>query len=81
MRLLEKSMNQDNWRKGGCYIITLFMSDHRHHHDHHHHHHPGQVHPPATMRPSILRLSLPERLGAATGVIALIWAAVFWAMR
>ena len=33
------------------------------------------------MHPSILRLSLPERLAAAAGVIALIWAMAFWAMR
>ncbi len=57
------------------------MSDHPHHHHDHHHHHPGHVHPPATVHPSILRLSLPERLAAAAGVIALIWAAAFWAMR
>ncbi len=53
------------------------MSDH----GHHHHHHPGHLHPPATLNPSILRLSALERLGIATGLIALLWAAAFWAMR
>jgi hypothetical protein len=53
-----------------------------HHHDHHHHHHPpGEGHPPATIAPSILRLSALERLAAAGVMIAVIWAAVFWAMR
>jgi hypothetical protein len=46
----------------------------------HHHHHPGQGHPPASISPSILRMSAIERLAAAAVVIALIWAAVFWAM-
>jgi hypothetical protein len=55
------------------------MSD-RHLH-HHHHHHPGHVHPPATVHPSILRLSVMERLAASAVVIALIWAAALWAMR
>lgn len=49
--------------------------------DHHSHHHVGHVHPPALVHPSILRLSLAERLGAAGGVIALVWAVAFWAMR
>jgi len=51
------------------------MSDHPHHH-----HHPGHVHPPASVHPSILRLSAPERLIAAAGVVAVLWAIVFWAM-
>jgi hypothetical protein len=55
------------------------MSD-RHHNDHHHHH-PGQAHPPASVHPSILRLSVVQRLGVAAGLIALLWAAAFWAMR
>ena len=50
-------------------------------HSHRHHHHPGHVHPPASVHPSILRLSVLERLGASTVVIALIWAATLWAMR
>jgi hypothetical protein len=51
------------------------MSDHVHHH-----HHPGHVHPPASVQPSILRFSALERLGVAAGLIALVWAAAFWAM-
>ena len=46
----------------------------------HHHHHPGHTPPPATIDPSILRLSVVERLGAVALVIAIIWAVVFWAM-
>ena len=42
--------------------------------------HPGEGHPPASISPSILRLSAIERLAAAGVVIVLIWAAVFWAM-
>jgi hypothetical protein len=62
------------------------MSDHHHqdghHHGHHHHHHgPGHAHPPATARPSILRMSALERLGFAAALIALLWASAFWAMR
>jgi hypothetical protein len=52
-----------------------------HEHAHHHHHHlPGEGHPPASISPSILRLSAAERLAAAGVVIAVIWAVVFWAM-
>jgi hypothetical protein len=52
-------------------------------HDHlHHHHHPlGHAHPPAAIAPSILRLSVVERLGIVSVLIAAIWAAVFWAMH
>jgi hypothetical protein len=58
------------------------MSDHHSHgHSHHHHHHPGQGHPPVTAHPSILRMSVLERLGFAAVLIALLWAAAFWAMR
>jgi hypothetical protein len=53
----------------------------RHDHDGHHHHHPGFVHPPAGVAPSILRLSALHRLAVSAGLIALLWAAVFWAMR
>jgi len=61
---------------------NICMSDHRHnHHGHHHHHHPGHAHPPAGVAPSILRLSVLQRLGFAAGLIALLWAAAFWAMR
>ncbi len=55
------------------------MPTHVHDH-HHHHHHPGEGHPPASIAPSILRLSAVERLAAAAVLIVLIWAAVFWAM-
>ena len=56
------------------------MPTHVHEPGHGHHHHPGEGHPPASISPSILRLSALERLAAAGVVIALIWAAVFWAM-
>jgi hypothetical protein len=56
------------------------MSDHHSHHQHHHHH-AGHAHPPTSVHPSILRLSVLERLAASAVVIALIWAAAFWAMR
>ena len=51
------------------------MPTHIHEHGHHHHHHPGEGHPPASISPSILRLSAIERLAAAGVMIALIWAA------
>jgi hypothetical protein len=51
------------------------------HHSVHHHHHSGHVHPPASVHPSILRLSAVERLGVAAGLIALVWAVAFWAMQ
>jgi hypothetical protein len=47
----------------------------------HHHHHPGEGHPPVAVAPSILRLSAAQRLAGAGVLIALLWAAVFWAMR
>jgi hypothetical protein len=46
----------------------------------HHHHHPGHGHPPATVSPSILRLSALERLAAVAVVVALMWGAMYWAM-
>jgi fatty acid desaturase len=57
------------------------MSDHGRHPHEHHHHHPGHVHPPATVQPSILRLSARQRLSVAAGLIALVWLATFWAMQ
>ena len=58
------------------------MSDHHHHHGNpHHHRHEGHAHPPASVAPSILRLSALQRLCFAAGLIALLWAAAFWAMR
>jgi hypothetical protein len=58
---------------------NIGMSDHHPHG--HQHHHPEQGHPPATAHPSILRMSALERLGFAAVLIALLWAAAFWAMR
>ncbi len=40
------------------------------------HHHPH----PVVVSASILRMSAPQRLAVAGGVILVIWAAVFWAM-
>ena len=57
------------------------MSTHTHRHDDLHHHHPGHAHPPAAVHPSILRLSALQRLAVSAGLIALIWAAAFLAMR
>ena len=53
------------------------MSTHVHPH---HHHHPGQGHPPAAVSPSILRMSILERLAIAAALIALLWGVVVWAM-
>jgi hypothetical protein len=50
-------------------------------HSAHHHHHPGHVHPPARVAPSILRMSLWQRLSFAAALVALMWSAAFWAMR
>jgi hypothetical protein len=33
-----------------------------------------------TVTPSILRMSVWERLGAVSGIILLLWAVVYWAM-
>jgi hypothetical protein len=49
-------------------------------HHHPHHHHPGEGHPPASVSPSILRMSAAERLLIAAGAIAVLWGAVIWAM-
>jgi len=43
------------------------------------HHHHGETHPPPTITPSLLRLSVPQRIAVAGVLIALIWAAVLWA--
>jgi hypothetical protein len=48
---------------------------------HHQHHHPGRGHPPASVAPSILRLSVAQRLAISGALVALVWAAVIWAMR
>jgi hypothetical protein len=47
---------------------------------HRHHDHAGLAHPSPTIAPSLLRLSGPERIAAATVLIALIWGAVAWAV-
>ena len=45
------------------------------------HHHPPGRHPmPAAIAPSILRLSLAQRLGVAAVLIALLWGVVLWAL-
>jgi len=46
-----------------------------------HHHHAGEPHPVPTLSPSLLRLSVAQRLAIAGALTALIWAAAFWAMR
>jgi hypothetical protein len=46
----------------------------------HHHHHPGHSHPAAAITPSILRMSVGQRLAAAAVVVALIWGVVLWAI-
>ena len=67
--------------EGDMLYYNIDMSDPHDPHGHHHHHHPGDAHPPASVHPSILRLSALQRLGFAAGLIALLWAAAFWAMR
>jgi len=52
----------------------------RHEHHHRHHHAARGAHPPATVSPSILRMTLGERLVVVVVIIAVIWAAVFWAI-
>ena len=47
----------------------------------HQHHHPGQGHPRASISPSILRMSVLQRLAIAAALIALLWGAVIWAMK
>jgi hypothetical protein len=47
----------------------------------HHHHHAGRGHPPAAISPSILRMSVVERLAVAAALIALLWGAVILAMK
>jgi hypothetical protein len=47
---------------------------------HHHHHHAGEAHPPAALRPSILRWPVAHRLLLAAALITLLWISVFWAM-
>jgi hypothetical protein len=46
----------------------------------HQHRHPGRGHPPASVSPSLLRMSVLERLSVAAALLVPLWAAVFWAM-
>jgi hypothetical protein len=55
------------------------MVDHRH--NTHHHHHPGDVHPPAAVSASILRLSALHRLSISAVLVVLVWVTAFWAMQ
>jgi ABC-type Zn2+ transport system substrate-binding protein/surface adhesin len=58
--------------------------DHDHGHDHshvHHHHAPGQPHAPQPIGASLLRLSMPARLGVAAVAVAVLWAGILVAMR
>jgi hypothetical protein len=49
-------------------------------HPHHpHHHQPGHAHPSPPVSTSLLRLSASGRLAVAALLIALIWAAAWWA--
>ena len=66
---------------GEMLYYNMQMPDHQTSHAHHHHHHPGHVHPPASVHPSILRLSALERLAPTAVAIAALWLAVFWAMQ
>ena len=50
-------------------------------HPRHAHHRPGEGHPPAAISPSILRMSVVERLAIAAALIVLVWGAVVWAMK
>jgi hypothetical protein len=45
------------------------------------HPHSGAPHPTPAISPSLIRLSAPQRLAIAGALIALIWAAFFWATR
>lgn len=49
----------------------------------HAHHHPPGPHPHdhrVQVMPSLLRLSALERLAAGAVIIAVLWAAILWAM-
>ncbi|MDC7786301.1 hypothetical protein PQJ75_01160 [Rhodoplanes sp. TEM] len=46
----------------------------------HHHHDPGHAHPSPRLPPSLLRFSLPARLGIVAAVAAVVWALVLWAI-
>jgi hypothetical protein len=46
-----------------------------------HHHHDIGPHPTPAISPSLLRLSVVQRLGLAAILIGLIWLVVFWAIH
>jgi len=46
-----------------------------------HHHHGGEPHPSPAISPSLLRFSVAQRLAVAGVLIALIWAAFWWALH
>jgi hypothetical protein len=54
---------------------------HSHGHDHGHSHGPASPHPAQTAPWSILRMTVATRLGAALAVSAVLWVAVWLAMR
>ncbi len=63
-----------------CYTITsIQMLKPMTEHSHHHHPH-GHAHPPAAIAPSILRLSVVQRLLFAALLTALVWTAVILVM-
>jgi hypothetical protein len=52
-----------------------------HHHGHAHAHAPAAPHPPMVMPPSFMRLSIGARLGIAMLASAVLWCAIWLAMR
>jgi hypothetical protein len=68
------------WQIEMLYYNNMVQTDQAAMASHHHHHPAGHAHPPASVSPSILRLSAAERLATALLLIALIWVAVYWAM-
>jgi hypothetical protein len=69
-----------------CYIVTstptsILRERIMPTHVPHPHHHPGRGHPPASISPSILRMSVLQRLAIAAALIVVLWGAVFWAMK
>jgi len=45
-----------------------------------HHHHGERAHPSPALAPSLLRLSVQQRMAVACVLIAVIWAAALWAV-
>jgi hypothetical protein len=46
----------------------------------HHHHNPGDAHPEGRISPSLLRMSVIERIAIAAVAVLVLWAAVWWAL-